>query len=672
MRQRQIHLDFHTSPFIPDVASEFDAAAFADTLRRAHVDSVTVFAKCHHGMCYYPTQIGTQHPALAAQDGRDLLGEQIEALHRAGIRAPLYTTVVWEENAAQKHPEWRQMRRDGTFAGTSLATDLSGPHPGAWKWLNFLNPDYQDYIEAHIVELLDRYGSDVDGVFFDILMFHQDAGWSDASLAFKNKHGLRAEGTEGQELFEAAAQAEFAERFTRLIRERRPEATVFYNSATYADIQPPERAVGLRARQPFQTHFELESLPSGFWGYQHFPRMARQVMAWDTPWLGMTGRFQRQWGDFGGIKPQEALEFECFRSQALGGANSVGDQLPPRGTLDPAAYDLIGAVYAQCAAAEPFYEASHPLPQIGVLLPGYPGLDRAATDKSLEGAVTLCEESHYDAAVLDDLSDFSGLDLLILPDSTVITPRLQEKLSRYHEEGGRLLLSYRAGFNADGQWALDFLPLSFTGEAALWPSYWRVRPGFSPELSRSDRVFYGRGLDMTGGPGTEVLADRVPPYFQRTDVHFCSHFQTPPAVSISEFPAVIGGERFVYFADPLFGEYRQTGNLAARDGWRRAMERLTGSPQFGAGLPTTALCVPRRRGDDLILTLLHYVPVRKALDIDVIEERMGFAGLALRLPPQANGVRVFGTGEALARTADGTFTLPAVHGRLLLEVPGYF
>lgn len=61
----------------------------------------------------------------------------------------------------------------------------------------------------------------------------------------------------------------------------------------------------------------------------------------------MTGRFQKMWGDFGGIKPQAALEFECFRAQALDGANSVGDQLPLRGVLDPDAYVLIGAVYAQ-------------------------------------------------------------------------------------------------------------------------------------------------------------------------------------------------------------------------------------------------------------------------------------------------------------------------------------
>ena len=66
--RRLVHLDFHTSEFIPDVAVEFDGQAFAQTFKDAHVNAVTIFAKCHHGMSYYPTKVGTQHPALHGRD----------------------------------------------------------------------------------------------------------------------------------------------------------------------------------------------------------------------------------------------------------------------------------------------------------------------------------------------------------------------------------------------------------------------------------------------------------------------------------------------------------------------------------------------------------------------------------------------------------------------------
>ena len=650
---RQVHLDFHTSPHIPDVGCEFDAAEFASTFKRAHVNSVTVFAKCHHGMCYWDAGTGVRHPALGKFD---LMGAQISALHKEGIRAPIYFTVGWEEESARAHPEWRQVRADGSYA-------RAGTHPGAWWFMNFLHPGYLGLIESQVREIAERYP--VDGFWFDILFMEGESCWSAASTEFRERNGLLGRDPATHARFEAAAQDAFARRFSALVRERHPDATLFYNNTNrlFTDSRIGARVVGRH-----ETEMDIESLPSGFWGYHHFPRMARQLSHWGKPWLGMTGRFQRMWGDFGGIKPRAALEYECFRTQALGGGNSVGDQLPPRGRLEPAAYELTGAVYAEVEAAEPFYAGSHALPQVGIVVPHSPGGDASAADRSLEGAVMMCEEAHYDAAVVDDADDLTRFDLLVLPDSVTLTSGLRDALKRY---AGKLLLSYRSGFAEGGKWALDSLPLVFEGEAEAWPTYWRARRDFAPGMAGSDRVCYQRGMNAKIAEG-RVLVDRVPPYFRRTDEHFCSHAQTPPAARPGPWPAVVAGESFVYFADPVFGEYRQSGNLAARDFVKLAMEALAGPPPYGAGLPTTVLSVPRRRDRDLILTLLHYIPVRKALEIDVIEERMSFAGLILRLPSRATKARIFGSGEELPRASGGGFVLPAANGRLLLEVPGYF
>ena len=101
---RTIHLDFHTGPDVPDVGCDFDADRFARTFKDAHVDSVTVFATCHHGHAYYRTDHPCRHPNLSPD--LDLTGSQIEALHRAGLRAPIYVTGQVNEYAANTHPEW--------------------------------------------------------------------------------------------------------------------------------------------------------------------------------------------------------------------------------------------------------------------------------------------------------------------------------------------------------------------------------------------------------------------------------------------------------------------------------------------------------------------------------------------------------------------------------------
>ena len=47
---RQVHLDFHTSPFIPKIGSKFDKTQFQTALKKGKVESITVFAKCHNSM----------------------------------------------------------------------------------------------------------------------------------------------------------------------------------------------------------------------------------------------------------------------------------------------------------------------------------------------------------------------------------------------------------------------------------------------------------------------------------------------------------------------------------------------------------------------------------------------------------------------------------------------
>jgi len=110
---RHIHLDQHTPPEIPDVGVEFSAEEFARTLSEARFNSITCFAKCHHGMAYYNTRVGFKHPALK----QDLLAEMAEACHRRGINIPAYINVMLDQRLGRLRPEWRNVNRKQEVSG---------------------------------------------------------------------------------------------------------------------------------------------------------------------------------------------------------------------------------------------------------------------------------------------------------------------------------------------------------------------------------------------------------------------------------------------------------------------------------------------------------------------------------------------------------------------------
>jgi hypothetical protein len=122
LRYRQVHLDFHNSELFEDMARDFNPEEFAATLKKANVNSVTAFGRCHHGYIYHDTKFTERkHPFLK----RNLLKEQIQACHKIGIRVPVYVTVQWDHYTALHHPEWLVRDENGTpiaYASTNVWT----------------------------------------------------------------------------------------------------------------------------------------------------------------------------------------------------------------------------------------------------------------------------------------------------------------------------------------------------------------------------------------------------------------------------------------------------------------------------------------------------------------------------------------------------------------------
>jgi hypothetical protein len=662
---RQVHLDFHTSPHIPEVGADFDAQEFARTLQEARVNSVSVFAKCHHGYSYYPTKIGTPHPHLR----RDLLGEMVAACHAAGIRVQAYTTVVWDELAWAEHPEWRQVFQDGRLGR------IGGPLKPGWKNL-CPNSTYADYVIAQVEEILDLYP--VDGLFIDIVSYI--GGPCVCTTCLRQMQAEGVDPLDEAQLYRFSLEAErrFMRRATQAIRARRPETAIFYNSRLKIEL---DAGLGNRPEMEDFTHLEIESLPGGFWGYSHFPLFVRHFQTYDRPLIGMTGRFHTTWGDFGGLRNRAALEFECFQALAHGAGCSIGDQMHPLGRLDPAVYRRIGDVYAAVEALEPWVQGTQALPEVGVLTvngaPGIPGAQLHSSGGALPpgdlGTLAVLEQLKVQFQVLDAACDLAPYRVVVLPDSVAVDPALAEKLRAYLNAGGRLLVTNRSGLAGEDYLLAAEMGVHYAGPAEFTPDYLLLDPEIQGEIEPMAHVCEQPGVRLRAAPGARVLARSGAPYFNRTWEHFCSHQYTPLDTDSGE-PLIVEHGGVITIARPLFSEYALSARRVHKQVIGNCLARLLPEPRVGANnLPSTAVVAVRRQGQDLIVHLLHYVHQRRGRTLDVIEDVLPLRDveISVRAGSRPSGVLLVPERQPAEWSwADGYVRLrvPVVNGYQVVQV----
>ncbi len=621
LRFRQVHLDFHTSPHIPGIGESFDRRQWQEALRTGHVDSITCFSKCHHGWSYHPTEVGRMHPHLKF----DLLRAQMEASKEIGVNVPVYISAGVDDLAAALHPEWREISIQGAYQGWTGPVNRAG-----FKTMCFNTP-YLDYLCRQIEEAA-RLFPECDGFFLDIIS--QGECCCRWCLEYMESNGLDAESAADRQACARAALTRYYQRSTAAARSVRPDMPVFHNSGHIAR--------GRRDILPNFSHLELESLPTGGWGYDHFPLSARYCQNLPLDFLGMTGKFHTTWGEFGGYKHPDALRYECAQALANGAKVSVGDQLHPSGEMDLTTYRIIGEAYAEVERKEPFCRGASPVSDIAVLSSEAEG--RGGGPDTGAGRVLL--EEHLLFTLIDRQMDFGRFRMLILPDLILVDDELRQKLEEYVSGGGRLLLSGRSGLRPDlSGFALD-IGAVYEGESPHQPDYLEADPALRPSFVESPLVMYLRSQQVRPAGG-EGLGQIRAPYFNRTWRHYCSH-QHAPAAGRTPFPAAIRHGAILYLAHPVFSIYHALGAVAYRQYAANAVRLLLGEEEtLRTSLPSGARVTLTRQEDERRWVLhLLYAPrslrgaqmqlspegfVRDSFPVEVIEELVPLRDVSVRV-----------------------------------------
>ncbi len=652
--KRQVHLDFHTSPDIENIGKNFSKENFQAALKEGNLESITIFAKCHHSMCFYPTKVGTMHPHLDF----DLTGAMIDAAHEVGVRAPIYITAGWSHEDAEKHPEWRMVQKDGTELtmkefDPSATDDTPKPHCH-WRMLCINDGgEYAQHIYDITEEVCQRYEV-VDGLFYDICGFGE-ACYCESCIKGMKEMGLDPSNDEDAKKYYIIKRSAFMQKCNDILKKYHPDATVFYNGngahqyKTYA--------------HDYQTHFEMEDLPTAWGGYDKLPMRAKYFGKKDKGIIGMTGKFHLEWGEFGGFKSGDALKFETALMALYGAGASIGDHMHPDGMMEMQTYKNIGKAYKYLEQIAPFCYGGNPISDIGIY----------ASDvvDANEGVSNILLQNQLDYDVVTD-NDFGRFKTVIIPGKATFEKETLSALEEYVKDGGNLVLMADA-LVEDGKFLLD-LGFEYIGESEFDCDY--LVPTVKRENLPDAPMLCNYPGHRVSAPDAKVSAEFITPYFSRTYAHFCGHKNTPHDKNSKPYPAIAAKGNVVYIAHPLGEEYLEYGSPYHKNYFMLALDMVhTDRVLSVKGLGAQGRCTVIEQADKnrYCLNIAYASPIRRGV-AEIIEDIMPVynIGVELKTEKKIKKVYVGLTGEKLKFTQKGgkvNFVLPELdcHTSVVIE-----
>lgn len=454
----------------------------------------------------------------------------------------------------------------------------------------------------------------IDGMFLDIVnvVDCSCAHCVDGML----KQGYDPEVKEERVKYAVQMLKEFRLDITDFIKNLKEDVTVFYNGG---HIGP----AAVDAKDAY-THWELESLPSGDWGYTHFTNTVRYARTTGMDLLSHTGKFHTMWGDFHSFKNLEALQYECFRMLAYNSKCLIGDQLDPDGKISDPVYELVGNVYQEVEKKELWCIGAKAVTELAVLTDEWQVLKAqcgGSVSAPVNGVCAMLDELGYQFDIVDDKSDWSSYPVLILPDVILFDGRLAEKAEAYVKDGGKILATGKSGLDkGKTKFMLDCLGIKYVGEAPYNPDFIMPNEIVGKKLPKTEHVMYLKGEQVEPEAGA-VLADTYVPYFNRTWQHFCSHRHTPSSHE-KGYPAVVRNGDCIYFMHPLFSIYQSKHPRWCREIFQAALKMLLPEALVRHNGPTSmAVALNEQEMEKrYVLHALHYIPMKNCDELYTIDD----------------------------------------------------
>lgn len=613
-----LFFDFHTMPACPDVGAGFDFDAICGQIADCGVDYMVFPARCNLGTAYYDTKVGTRHPALTY----DLIGELSKHCDQRGIALTCYINVGLSHEEALLHRDWCVVTEEGYLYRPDRLNHF-------FRQMCY-NTAYGDHVTEMVREVASGYP--IAGFFFDCMYTHPCVGVE----CIREMKSSGVDWTDPEQLhdYNYLKMNRFARQLSQAAKAINPELLIYCNGIDY------------EAQAEFGDYLEFECLPTGGWGYETLPVGAHHLRTLGKRVLNMTGRFHLSWGDFGGIRTEPSLEYDCRYGMANAMRTTIGDHFHPRGDINRPVFAMYKRLYDKLQRYEEWLTDAVAVTEAAIVWPTpYPGYKfmsaarrevYAQFDKAIKGGCRLLTELNQQFDIVTLAADWSSYELLILPDFLTLDGHYAERVRRHLDKGGAVLSTGWAGLDAERrEFAFADWGLHYAGDDPYDPAFFQVSPELAEGLPDMPTTWYDRGAAIEPLAGTQVLAEIVAPYYNR---HWDGEhgFAYMPPDQPTGRASVTQHGRVAHVSHPVLTSYHRHAQVPVKQLVANLLARLLPRPLVQApGLPSFARATVTAQPGRRMVHLLSYVPERRGEKVDMIEE-------PIELRDQALAVRVDG------------------------------
>ncbi len=648
---RKLFFDYHNHRDNWGLAENFDAEKWADQLKAANAEGVSMFAKGAQGWRYYQKgEVGWVHPEMP--NGLDMLGEVVDACHKRGIRVIAYYHTFGSKKLEGLYPEWRAENSEHEPRGLCMESPL-----------------LEEHILPQIREIVRNY--DIDGIFFDgtnIRLcycddcrsgFLRDTGF-DIPLSKDDPHWLEHVKWLNKE------STELRQKIMDAVHDEKPGVLVSFNWS-YTPRQPeiPPADLGYLMCDIFPD----DQLFSGSYLGKYWTTLGK-------PFDIMNSAFLRWWGDWGS-KPAVAMQQECATIIANGGKTWLGYMMPAQFGVEPAVMQELGKTMKFIKEREEFCRNSEPVPYIAVLHSTHSLYTKEPTQRLDEKALYSLHKMllqggfHYnilnEKTLLEHLNDYKAV---ILPDQRYIGKELADALEEYVSNGGGLIASVLTGtqdeaYKPTGKFCLEnVLGVKLSGTYPYTNGYMVTKnKGLKDQVLDTPHQVWGEFMYVQ--PTTaEKLADLWDVYIRR-DGEYYQGGSSPigkntgyPSITLNRF----GKGKAVYISGDIFGSYTIRNNWNLKNMFGNLVEMVLPEKLITIDAPGNVEVVLKKQEKRTMVHLINHCGERSFNNTIAYTENIipiYNIGVRLKVHTPPSSVKLMPENQDLAweTLADGTISI---------------